>query len=305
MASLQWIKLNSGFYKDAKIKKILTNAGGERVVFFWIQLLALAAELNKSGFLKDDKDIYTYKMLADQFNLRPSFVRKSLEILTEEGLLEQTESGVYFIPTWSKHQSEDKLEKIREKDRIRKREAYRKSKEISAEFSAENPQNLRTQNKKENQNQNENILLCNQTNQIFEEPATQPTLPPLVGEEAHILPQTEPNVPTLPLSLTKPIGDYCSALSPKEEPSQTRTLLLTWLTMLQEKNRLPTACSLPLLLEKLHPCAKESGLSLPGYLKEAICRGWHSFYPVPRYAPPKNGQPRSKSYNIEELEAMI
>lgn len=297
MASLKWVKLTTGFYKDAKIKKVLRTAGGDRVVFFWVLLLALAGELNHSGYLQDDDDVYTCEMLADETDFRPSFVRKSIQILIEKGLLNRTEDGVLYIPNWDKHQSEDKLEKIRENARLRQQACRERHRAKQAEPSRDSNVTVTPQNKKENQNQNENIFIDNNPMVSYAEP----TQPLSVANDLCV----EPEHP-LPPALTQTVTAFCEGLTEGDNPPDTHTLLLAWLSSLKEKNRLPTTEALPLLLAKLPQTAKESGMNFPDYLREAICRGWNNFYPVPTFGKSASTPPpRNKSYNIDELEAMI
>ena len=297
MASLKWVKLTTGFYKDAKIKKVLRTAGGDRVVFFWVLLLALAGELNHSGYLQDDDDVYTCEMLADETDFRPSFVRKSIQILIEKGLLNRTEDGVLYIPNWDKHQSEDKLEKIRENARLRQQAFRERHRAKQAEPSRDSNVTVTPQNKKENQNQNENIFIDNNPMVSYAEP----TQPLSVANDLCVEPEH-----SLPPALTQTVTAFCEGLTEGDNPPDTHTLLLAWLSSLKEKNRLPTTEALPLLLAKLPQAAGESGMNFPDYLREAICRGWNNFYPVPTFGKsPSTPPPRNKSYNIDELEAMI
>lgn len=308
MASLKWVKLTTGFYKDAKIKKVLRTAGGDRVVFFWVLLLALAGELNHSGYLEDDDDVYTCEMLADETDFRPSFVRKSIQILIEKGLLNRTEDGVLYIPNWDKHQSEEKLEQRREKERLKKQRQRARKREKLLNVPGDVPPDIPTQNKKENQNQNESIIM-NNNNPTFS--YVEPTQPIPMGGDGGILTPSQPYNPTtndqstLPPALTQTVDAYCNELSARDTPPETHTMLLAWLSSLQEKNRLPTTGALPLILAKLPQAAKESRLSLPEYIQEVICRGWQSFYPLPTFGKSPSKKAGNPSYDIDELEAMI
>ena len=41
--------------------------------------------------------------------------------------------------------------------------------------------------------------------------------------------------------------------------------------------------AIELNLNKLDELARESNLTVAGYLKEVICRGWQAFYPIKTY----------------------
>ena len=314
MASLKWVKLSIELFSDERILLLENEPQGERHLLLWFRLLLLAAKLNNGGALILDGVPLTPRKIASIIKKKPSYVAGGMAVLCQNRLIYE-ENGLYYIPNWDKHQSEDRLEKIREQDRIRKREAYRKAKEFSKEFSAENSRSLQPQNKKEkeNQNKNENIFMVNNNDQTVSHkepiPVTQtPSQAPCIEDDVGIIPQPPTyNRPSLPPALTQTVTAYCEALSQANNPAETHTLLLTWLCSLQEKNRLPSATALPLILEKLPAAAKESGMEPPAYLREAVCRGWNNFYPVPTFKTKKSaeGKSRSSSYDIEELEAMI
>lgn len=296
MASLKWVKISTTIVSDSKMITLQDSPQGKRLLLLWILLLCLAGELNQGGFFIEENKPYTIKKFKKHVNETTNFLNYSFKIFIDLGLLGKDEN-TYYIVNWDKHQSEDKLEKIREKDRIRKREAYRKAKEFSSEFSAENLQSLQPQNKKENQNQNENIFIDNNPMVFYAEP----TQPLSVANDLCV----EPEHP-LPPALTQTVTAFCEGLTEGDNPRDTHTLLLAWLSSLKEKNRLPTTEALPFLLAKLPQAAGESGMNFPDYLREAICRGWNNFYPVPTFGKSASTPPpRNKSYNIDELEAMI
>lgn len=297
MASLKWVKISTTIVSDSKMITLQDSPQGKRLLLLWILLLCLAGELNQGGFFIEENKPYTIKKFKKHVNETTNFLNYSFKIFIDLGLLGKDEN-TYYIVNWDKHQSEDKLEKLREKDRIRKREAYRKAKEFSSDFSAENLQSLQPQNKKENQNQNENIIM-NNNNPPFS--YAEPTQPLSVANDLCV----EPEHP-LPPALTQTVTAFCEGLTEGDNPRDTHTLLLAWLSSLKEKNRLPTTEALPFLLAKLPQAAGESGMNFPDYLREAICRGWNNFYPVPTFGKSASTPPpRNKSYNIDELEAMI
>ena len=297
MASLKWVKICTAIGGDWKMNKLLDQPQGKRLLLAWILLLCFAGELNEGGFFIKEHTPLTIRDFKNPLKETTNFLNYSFKIFIDLGLLGKDEN-TYYIVNWDKHQSEDKLEKIREKDRIRKREAYRKAKEFSSEFSAENLQSLQPQNKKENQNQNEMIIMNNNNPPFF---YAEPTQPLSVANDLCV----EPEHP-LPPALTQTVTAFCEGLTEGDNPRDTHTLLLAWLSSLKEKNRLPTTEALPLLLAKLPQAAGESGMNFPDYLREAICRGWNNFYPVPTFGKsPSAPPPRNKSYNIDELEAMI
>ena len=214
-----------------------------------------------------DHKPYTMNMFAIALKETETFLEKCFEIFMELGLLGQ-ENGTYFIINWEKHQSADRLDKIREQDRLRKRRQREKGKILTENCHGDSHVTVTQQNKnkKENQIENKNILYHT------------------------------------PNEWEQMIARYCGGL-PEDVRQETNCLLQTFLSSLKNKGKLLSPAAWELTLEKLIPMAKESELSLPAYLKEVLCRGWKNFYPIPSYQqlPPQ----KESSYSIEEIESFI
>ena len=59
-----------------------------------------------------------------------------------------------------------------------------------------------------------------------------------------------------------------------------RDLLQEWLKVRKAKRAAMTDRAIKMNIEKLDSLAAQSGLTVPEYLKEVICRGWAAFYPI-------------------------
>ena len=297
MASLKWVKISTTIVSDSKMITLQDSPQGKRLLLLWILLLCLAGELNQGGFFIEENKPYTIKKFKKHVNETTNFLNYSFKIFIDLGLLGKDEN-TYYIVNWDKHQSEEKLEQRREKERLKKQRQRARKREKLLNVPGDVPPNIPTQNKKENQNQNEMIII-NNNNPPFS--YAEPTQPLSVANDLCV----EPEHP-LPPALTQTVTAFCEGLTEADNPRDTHTLLLAWLSSLKEKNRLPTTEALPFLLAKLPQAAGESGMNFPDYLREAICRGWNNFYPVPTFGKsPSTPPPRNKSYNIDELEAMI
>ncbi len=320
MASLKWVKISTTIVSDSKMITLQDSPQGKRLLLLWILLLCLAGELNQGGFFIEENKPYTIKKFKKHVNETTNFLNYSFKIFIDLGLLGKDEN-TYYIVNWDKHQSEEKLEQRREKERLKKQRQRARKREKLLNVPGDVPPNIPTQNKKENQNQNqnENIFIDNNPMVSYAEP-TQPlsVANDLCVEPNHSLPYMPPSRrevanpqgfdggSPLPPALTQTVTAFCEGLTEADNPWDTHTLLLAWLSSLKEKNRLPTTEALPLLLAKLPQAAGESGMNFPDYLREAICRGWNNFYPVPTFGKSASTPPpRNKSYNIDELEAMI
>lgn len=266
MQSVQWIKLDTNIINDNKIEQLLRRPNGKRILLTWILLLCLAGRINKSGYFLMENEPYTIEMFTAPLKETESFLQKCFEIFLKFGLL-GLEEGVYFIANWEKYQSSDRLDKIRENDRLKKQRQRARRKEMENFVPGDVPGDVPQENKNKIKNKKENILLYN---------------PPNEWEQI--------------------IARYCAGL-PESVRQETNCLLQTFLTSLKNQGKLLSPTGLSLTLEKLLPMAEASRLSPPEYLKEVLCRGWQHFYPIPEYQLPA---PQNKaSYSIEELEQYI
>ncbi len=342
MASLKWVKITTNIASDFKMNKLIDQPQGKRLLLAWILLLCLAGELNQGGYFISGNQPLTIKDFKIHLKETTNFLNYSFKIFINLGIL-GVEENTYYITNWDKHQSEEMLEKKREKERLKKQKQRAKKRETLLNVPGDVPPYVPTQNKnkKENKNYIYNNLLNNynnfsldetveqdyeydekEHNPVYKEPSPMPNNQPTADTPTHIRreqpvccsqppsPMQPPNGTTgatVPANISQIITQYCQGLSPQDTPSETQTMLLTWLETLVEKQRLPTVQALLLMLEKLPQIAKESRLNCPDYLREVICRGWNNFYPIPTFTP--KTQPKSttqtRSYNLDELEAMI
>lgn len=67
-------------------------------------------------------------------------------------------------------------------------------------------------------------------------------------------------------------------------------LLQEWLKVRKAKRAAMTDRAITMNIEKLDSLAAQSGLSVPDYLREVICRGWAAFYQIKNFNS-GNGQP--------------
>lgn len=120
MPDIKWIKLDVGIFEDEKIKIIASMPEGRSMLVVWLKLLCLAGRLNNAGVLMLHKTIpYTPEMLCAVFNEPAQVMTLALDTFQRLGMVEVL-NGAYYLPNWEKHQSEDKMAVIREKERIRK-----------------------------------------------------------------------------------------------------------------------------------------------------------------------------------------
>lgn len=121
-SSLSWVKLPVNFYKLPEIQQIEALPRGKNIVALYPRLLCLAGELNMRGCFVINNTPFTYKMLAKTLGIDSKTMLKALEIFATYGLV-GWENGTIFLPHWETWQSADRLDRLREKDRIRKQQA--------------------------------------------------------------------------------------------------------------------------------------------------------------------------------------
>ena len=125
MADVKWIKIVTDIFDDEKILLIESLPDSDGIIVCWFKLLCLAGKQNNSGVLMlNDKMPYTDEMLATVFRRPVQLVRLSLKTFEQFGMVEIV-NGAVTIPNWGKHQSLDRLEKLKEYQREYHRE-YRK-----------------------------------------------------------------------------------------------------------------------------------------------------------------------------------
>lgn len=130
MSDVKWIKITTNMFDDEKIKLIESMPDKDSILVIWIKLLIQAGKTNINGYVLLNENIpYTDEMLATIFNRPLNTVRLALDTFKRFGMIEMDEDEGIYIKNWDKHQSIDKLNKIKEQRRLRQ-EKYRKKQEL-------------------------------------------------------------------------------------------------------------------------------------------------------------------------------
>lgn len=132
MAEISWIKLSTGLPDNKKIKRIRKLPDGNKVILFWVFLLARAGESNKSGglFLTDTMP-YQEEDLAADFDFTVEFVQFALITLEKYSMITKYEK-VLFIKNWEEYQAVEGMEKVRLQNRERQARFKAKQKELTS-----------------------------------------------------------------------------------------------------------------------------------------------------------------------------
>lgn len=127
MAEIKWIKLNVDMFDDEKLKIIQSMPEGDALLVVWIKLLTLAGKTNDGGYIYISDNIpYTEETLAIIMNKPLLTIRLAIDAFTHLQMIDTDTRGIYLV-NFEKHQSLEKMEKIKEQNRLRKqRERERK-----------------------------------------------------------------------------------------------------------------------------------------------------------------------------------
>ena len=131
MAEVKWIKLCTDVFNDEKMMLIESMPESDAIIVIWFKLLCLAGTQNNGGvFMLNEKIPFNDEMLAAIFRRPINIVRLALSTFENFGMVEIV-NNVYTIPNWEKHQNVDKMEEIREYNKLKQRESRAKRKLLS------------------------------------------------------------------------------------------------------------------------------------------------------------------------------
>ena len=129
MTSVKWIKITTDMFDDEKIKIIQVMPEGDALLVIWIKLIILAGKTNDGGYIYISNNIpYTDEMLSVIMNKPLNIIQLAMNTFIKLGMIESDENGIYLV-NFEKHQSLDKLEKMKEQNRLRVAKFRAKQKE--------------------------------------------------------------------------------------------------------------------------------------------------------------------------------
>ena len=137
---LKWIRLKIDMFDNRKIKYIRTMPEGNNIVLIWVMLLTMAGRCNDSGKIYLTESIpYTIPMLAGELGFEQATVELALTILKRLNMVCE-EDGCLTIEGWEEHQSIDRMEEIREYNRVKQQESRARRKAVKEQASLPPPQ---------------------------------------------------------------------------------------------------------------------------------------------------------------------
>lgn len=126
MAEVKWIKITTDMFDNRKLKHLRRLPDGNNIVLIWVMLLTMAGRCNSGGMIFLTENIpYTPKMLADELDFEENTVQLALKALEELNMI-VTNGNFFSISGWEEYQSIDKLQEIREYNRLAKQRSRAK-----------------------------------------------------------------------------------------------------------------------------------------------------------------------------------
>lgn len=128
MAEVKWIKIATDIFNNKKIRLIESMPDSDSIIVIWFKLLMLAGNVNDGGAVYFTKDIpYTDQMLATLFNRPLTTVQLALNTFEKFEMIEIV-NEIIQVSNWEKYQNVDRLEEIREYNRLAKQRSRAKKK---------------------------------------------------------------------------------------------------------------------------------------------------------------------------------
>lgn len=132
MAEVKWIKVSTDMFEtNRKIKQIELMPEGDTILVIWLKLLLLAGNVNDGGDIYLTPEIpYTDEMLANELRRPLATVRMALTLFEKFGMIEIIDD-ILHLSSWEKYQNVDKLNDIREYNRLAQQKSRARRKALA------------------------------------------------------------------------------------------------------------------------------------------------------------------------------
>lgn len=118
---VEWVKITTNMFDNRKIRFLRKLPEGNNIVLIWVMLLTLAGRCNAGGMIFLSENIpYTKKMLANELDFEESVVDVALRAFASLNMI-TADGDSFLITNWEEYQNVEFMDKIREQNRIRKR----------------------------------------------------------------------------------------------------------------------------------------------------------------------------------------
>ena len=131
MGEVQWIKLYIDMFDKRKINKLRRLPDGDRILLFWVMLLATAGKCNAGGMIYITERVpFAKEDLADEFGFDLATVELALKAFVEYDMIDIYDGGFISVRNWEEYQNTDRLAEIREYNRLAKQKSREKQKAL-------------------------------------------------------------------------------------------------------------------------------------------------------------------------------
>jgi len=111
------VKLKVNMYEDTKFKIIDMKPERDLIHYVWTRLLTLAGKVNLAGDLFMSKNLpYTIETFSIEFNRDFKQIKLALDVFIELEMVELSETNVYSVRNFAKHQNIKVKEKVKSID---------------------------------------------------------------------------------------------------------------------------------------------------------------------------------------------
>ena len=136
MSQVFWVKISSDIFQHRKINQIRKLPDGDSLALIWMQLLCLAGNTNDTGLIYFAENVpYTSEMLSVELQHPVQRIETALGIFQTFRMID-CRNDIISILNWERYQSIEKLEIIREYNRVKKQEQRKKQRERSEKLNA-------------------------------------------------------------------------------------------------------------------------------------------------------------------------
>lgn len=126
---IKWIKVTTDLFANRKIRLIESMEDRDTIIVIWLKLMILAGEINDGGLIYiTPESPYTSASLAVQMGREEGEIQKALSIFEDYGMIEVDEHGIIGIVNWDVYQNVDRMEEIREYNRLAQQRSRAKKK---------------------------------------------------------------------------------------------------------------------------------------------------------------------------------
>ena len=151
MADVTWIKMMVDMFDGMSFKRVRrAKIGGERfrdkLTAVWFELMALAGRCNHDGAFIDQNGTVLSELddIATQIDREEEELKLCMAFYLKEGMVTLAKD-VYSISNWAEYQNTDRLQEIREYNRLAKQKSRAKQKLLQAPSEDVNDKSMTSQ----------------------------------------------------------------------------------------------------------------------------------------------------------------